>query len=143
MTQEAESAAVFRWPVRVYYEDTDAAGVVFYANYLRFMERARTEWLRALGYDQQRLRQSHGILFVARKAAIRFLQPARLDDLLTVTARLSGHGRAGIDFRQEVVRDRDGAVCCRGDVNIACVDTERMRPVRIPEVLLMEMVDGL
>ena len=86
----------FRWPVRVYWEDTDAGGIVFYANYLKFFERARTEWLRSLGLEQQRLREQTGGLFVVTETALRYHRPARLDDLLQVSARVTELGRASI-----------------------------------------------
>ncbi len=139
MTLAAADPLPFRWPVRVYYEDTDAGGVVFYANYLRFMERARTEWLRSLGFEQARLSREQGVLFVVRRADLRFQRSARLDDLLGVTARIEKTTRTSFDFAQQVIRDSDGAICCSGAFNIACIDTERMRPTRIPALLLEAM----
>jgi acyl-CoA thioester hydrolase len=147
MNPETVPCAAFRWPVRVYYEDTDAGGVVYHATYLNFMERARTEWLRALGFEQDRLREEQGVLFVARRAGIEYRSVARFNDRLTVTASLSGRGRASFDFAQEVLRDDDGVVCVRASINIACVDAASLRPVRIPEAILLaidsEIVDGL
>jgi acyl-CoA thioester hydrolase len=132
----------FRWQVRVYYEDTDAGGVVYYANYLRFMERARSEWLRGLGWDQSRLGRDHGIVFAVRRADLRFLRPARLDDLLIVTAGIDKTSRTSIDFSQQVARAQDDVVCCSGTVNVACIGAESMRPTRIPDVLLRAMANS-
>lgn len=137
----AEPGVIFTWPVRVYYEDTDAGGVVFYANYLRFMERARTEWLRSLGFEQDALREREGNLFVVRGVSIEYLRPARFNDLLQVTLGLARCGRAGLDFAQEVRRDGDGAVCCRALVKVACVSADGFRPRRIPDKLLAEIAD--
>jgi acyl-CoA thioester hydrolase len=122
--------AEFRWPVRVYYEDTDAGGVVYHTGYIRYFERARTEWLRALGYSQQRLAQEEGVLFTVVDLAIRFRRPARLDDLLEVvtTAEVAG---ASVNFRQ-AVHGTDGTVLADGEVRVACVDAVRFRPRRLP-----------
>nr|WP_041603358.1 tol-pal system-associated acyl-CoA thioesterase [Thioflavicoccus mobilis] len=129
-------SATFRWPIRVYYEDTDAAGVVYYANYLKFLERARTEWLRALGFEQDALRQQYGLVFAVRKAEITYLSPALFNDRLMVTATVARCGRAGLDFRQEIARDEDGRCCVRAEVSIACVRLSDWRPARIPDQLL-------
>jgi len=125
----------FEWSLRVYYEDTDAGGVVYHARYLHFMERARTEWLRALGFDQHRLRTEQGILFAVRRTSIDFVRPARLDQALRVTARASGNGRASLDFSQQVLDAESGSLCCKATVNVACIDAVRMRPRRLPEAL--------
>jgi acyl-CoA thioester hydrolase len=138
----ADSPA-FRWPVRVYYEDTDAGGVVYHANYLLFMERARTEWLRALGYEQDVLRREAGIQFSVRRMSIDYLRPALFNDLLMVTVALASAGGASLDLAQEVVRQADGALCCRGAVQVACVDAATLRPARIPKQLLAEIAHGL
>jgi acyl-CoA thioester hydrolase len=134
--------SVFEWPVRVYYEDTDAGGVVYHARYLQFMERARTEWLRALGFEQQRLREEQGVLFAVRRMALEFVRPARFDQSLTVTAVVTGCGRASIDFAQQVVDAADGALCCRATVNVACLEASRLRPVRIPQAMQDALVPG-
>lgn len=126
----------FEWPVRVYYEDTDAGGVVFYANYLRFMERARTEWLRALGFEQDRLREQEGVLFAVTEVALRYLTPARFNDLLVVRSRVVHKGGASLEFAQEVVRRADESVCCTGRVRVACLDAASLRPRRLPSALL-------
>ncbi len=133
----------FHWPVRVYYEDTDAGGVVYHANYLLFMERARTEWLRVLGFEQDVLRREAGVQFSVRRADIDYLRPARFNDLLTVTVALTGVGGASLDLAQEVVREADGVVCCRSAVQVACVDAATLRPARIPKQLLAEIAHGL
>jgi acyl-CoA thioester hydrolase len=139
MKPETEPSAAFRWPVRVYFEDTDAGGVVYHATYLNFLERARTEWLRALGFEQDRLREEQGVLFTVRRLGIEYRSPARFNDQLTVTSSLSGHGGASLDFEQTVWRVADGGLCCRASVNVACVDAARMRPTRIPAVILDAM----
>lgn len=132
----------FLWPIRVYYEDTDAAGVVFYANYLKFMERARTEWLRHLGYEQDRLRTEDGLVFVVTRVVLDFQRPARFNDLLSVSVRLSTRGRASLSLYQEV-RDaqRQDLVYCRGEVKLACIDAGSFRPRAIPPRLIAELAD--
>jgi len=124
----------FFWPIRVYYEDTDAGGVVYYANYLAYMERARTEWLRTLGFDNSGLAQDPGVVFAVRRVALDYLRPARLDDELRVSARVAQVGRASLTFDQEILLD--GQVLCRGTVKLACVDTRRFRPAALPRQLL-------
>lgn len=137
MTLKCEAPpAAFQWPVRVYFEDTDAGGVVYHATYLHFLERARTEWLRALGFEQDRLRAEQGVLFVVRRLAIDYVRSAGFNDQLVVTASLSGRGPASFDFAQSVLSGADGSVYCRATVNVACVDAERMRPIRIPNAIL-------
>ncbi|NLF55726.1 MAG: tol-pal system-associated acyl-CoA thioesterase [Thauera phenolivorans] len=125
--------AVFRWPVRVYYEDTDAGGVVYYANYLRFCERARTEWLRALGVAQQRLLSEQGIGFVVRAMEADYFVSARLDDELQVVSTIVGLRRASLAFRQEVVRGDERLFAAT--IRVACVDLRRQKPVSIPSSL--------
>jgi acyl-CoA thioester hydrolase len=137
-----ESAgATFHWPVRVYWEDTDAGGIVFYANYLKFFERARTEWLRALGLEQQRLRQEVGGMFVVTSAQMRYHRPARLDDLLLVTARVQEAGRASLTMQQTACLtpgqpDAATMLLCEGTIRIGWVDAASMRPQRIPASIL-------
>lgn len=128
----------FVWPVRVYWEDTDAGGVVYHAGYVRFLERARSEWLRARGVAQQKLREEHGILFVVADMQLRFLAPARLDDELEV--RVNGFTRrsASLVFSQCILRPADGATLVEAQVRAACIDAEKYKPVRIPDFLLME-----
>jgi acyl-CoA thioester hydrolase len=132
---------VFSWPVRVYWEDTDAGGIVFYANYLKFFERARTEWLRSLGLAQRRLREQGAGMFVVTHSDLRYLRPARLDDLLLVTARLSDAGRASLTIEQQVLLSPSSAdttltLLCEGSVRVGWVHPDRLRPQRIPAELL-------
>ena len=117
-------------PVRVYYEDTDAGGVVFYANYLSFLERCRTEWLRHLGFDQRLLAQDPGVLFVVARVEIDYKSPARFDDLLTVTAAIAERSRATLTFAQQVLRGTELVVEAR--VRVACVDTVSFKPIALP-----------
>ncbi len=126
----------FQWPVRVYYEDTDAQGVVYYANYFRFMERARTEWLRALGVDQERLLNVERRMFVVVSASLDFLEPARFNDQLVVTARLSGLTRASFEIEQSIYRD--DILCCRGGVRAAFLNADTRKPLRMPAGLFEE-----
>lgn len=119
--------------MRVYYEDTDAAGVVYYANYLRFMERARTEWLRAIGFEQTELARHEGIAFVVRSAAIDYLKPAAFNDGLQVTVELIKVGAGQIDVAQRVLRG--DALLARATIKIVCVELRTMRPVRMPRLL--------
>ena len=128
----------FVWPVRVYYEDTDAGGVVYYANYLRFMERARTEWLRALGFEQDRVRAEHGVIFIVRHAELDYRLPAHFNDALELVSRIDRPGRASLTFHQQVRRPRDQALLCVGRIKVASVDAERMRPVALPPSLAQE-----
>jgi len=133
---------VFRWQVRVYYEDTDSGGVVYYANYLRFMERARTEWMRELGFEQDRLLSEAGVLFVVRSAHLEFLAPARFNDRLTVSAEVLERGRASLTFRQTVARaDAPQTPLCSGQVKVVCVDGASFRPRPIPDFMLKEFPD--
>ncbi|MCB1787217.1 MAG: tol-pal system-associated acyl-CoA thioesterase [Chromatiaceae bacterium] len=121
----------FEWPVRVYYEDTDAGGVVYYANYLKFLERARTEWLRDLGFEQERLMRDAGILFAVRRVEIDYLLPARFDDALVVEAAIAELGRASFTFRQRIVRAPD-TLLSTATVTVVCLDKDRFRPTAIP-----------
>ncbi len=133
MMKHEQKPNAFAIPVRVYYEDTDAGGVVYYANYLRFFERCRTEWMRQIGHDQSQLASDAGIVFVARKASCEYLKPARLDDLLTVGLEVARLTRVRVVFRHHVRRGDDELVT--GVVEIACVDAIRMNPAPIPEFL--------
>ena len=126
-----DSAAPFVWRLRVYWEDTDAGGVVFYANYLKFFERARTEWLRAHGHAQQRLREETGAVFIVTDTSVRYLAPARLDDLIDVDVRVVRASPARIEFAQRARRD-DGTPLAEARLRVACVDAGTFRPRRIP-----------
>lgn len=127
------SGADFRLPIRVYYEDTDAGGVVYYANYLRFCERARTEWLRALGFEQQQLLSAQAIGFVVRSVQADYLSPARLDDVLTVVSTIENLRKASIGFCQQIARGSERLFVAH--VVLACVDWRRQKPVAIPAAM--------
>ncbi|WP_412498064.1 tol-pal system-associated acyl-CoA thioesterase [Vibrio furnissii] len=127
---------VFNWPITIYYEDTDAGGVVYHSNYLKFFERARTEMLRSFGVSQQvLLEQSIG--FVVRHADIDFLQGARLDDQLTVVTSISELKKASLTFCQELVNP-DGRLLCKAMVKVACIDNEKMKPKAMPQSIFLE-----
>lgn len=130
----ASPPEIFTWPVRVYWEDTDAGGVVYYANYLKFLERARSEWLRALDIDQRTLATEAGLLFVVRRVAADYLRPARYDDALTVACRIARVGRAGLDMEQSILRGGDETLL-NARVSVACVASEGFRPARIPDLI--------
>lgn len=141
MTLPALQQAPFTWPVRVYWEDTDAGGIVFYANYLKFFERARTEWLRALGIEQQRLRDEVGGMFVVTQTQLQYHRPARLDDLLLVTARVVEAGRASMTIEQTALLkpqqgDAPAELLCSGTIRIGWVDDRFLRPQRIPSAVM-------
>lgn len=129
---------VFLWPVRVYWEDTDAGGIVFYANYLKYFERARTEWLRALGIEQRNLQQTLGGIFVVSDVQLKYLRPARLDDQLSVSAQLSDMGRSSFTLQQQARLLptqhplSEPTILCTGVVRIGWVDGQTMKPARIP-----------
>ena len=122
----------FSWPVRVYWEDTDAGGVVYHASYLRFLERARTEWLRRLGVDQMAFKEATGLAFMVHRMEIDFLKPALLDDELAVSVEVKERRSASILFAQTIAR-ADGTVLIQALVRAACVDLKRMQPARIPD----------
>jgi acyl-CoA thioester hydrolase len=132
----SELPAPFYWSVRIYWEDTDAGGVVYHANYLRFMERARSEWLRAGGVDQSQLKADTGLAFMVRDMQLDFLKSARLDDELTVSVSVKERRSASILFGQDIVRSADGQLLLRAQLRVACVDTRSMRPAQIPNDLL-------
>lgn len=135
----ASSQESFEWPVRVYYEDTDAQGVVYYANYFRFMERARTEWLRSLGVDMVLLMNEERRIFVVAEVQTRFVAPARLNDELIVTARLTNLTRVSFDIEQKIYRGNiDGELLINGSVKAAYLDADTMRPKRLPPSLFEE-----
>ena len=135
----ATTTESFEWPVRVYYEDTDAQGVVYYANYFKFMERARTEWLRSLGVNQEHMLNVERRLFVVVKTEVEFVAPARFNDELIVTARLANLSRATFDIEQDVYRDSlEGTLCCRGKVQAAILNADSLKPLRVPKTLFKE-----
>jgi acyl-CoA thioester hydrolase len=143
---------MFTLPVRVYWEDTDAGGIVFYANYLKFMERARTEWLRSLGISQQALKAQTGGIFVVTDTQLKYLQPARLDDMLQVSAQIMQKGRASLSISQEIrllpaqnlreslSNQEQMPLVCHGTICIAWVDAGTLKPGRIP-VSVMEALN--
>ena len=135
----SDNVKPFEWPVRVYYEDTDAQGVVYYANYFRFMERARTEWLRALGVDQVAMIEEERRIFVVTETKAEFIVPARFNDQIIVTARLAGLTRATFDIEQNIYLDSlDGALVLRGSVRAACLNADTLRPTRVPASIFEE-----
>ena len=140
-----DASPIFRYPVRIYWEDTDAGGIVFYANYLKFFERSRTEWLRAAGVGQQQLRELTGGMFVVSDAQLRYHRPARLDDELIVTAQLQESGRASLTIGQqallkpEQMTDSRPVLLCEGTIRIGWVDATTMRPARMPGFLLEQL----
>ena len=144
---------MFEFPIRVYWEDTDAGGIVFYANYLKFFERSRTEWLRSLGVEQQRLRESTSGMFVVVETSIRYHRPARLDDELIVTASMIEKGRASLIIGQQALLKSEHekavsasenafsntALLCEGRIRIGWVDAASMRPARIPDSIVSRL----
>lgn len=129
---------VFSWPARVYWEDTDGGGIVYYANYLRYLERARTEWLRSLGFSQQQLARDPGIVFAVVSLNIDYRRPAKLDDELLVTCEPSVEGAVTIRFAQRIHRKDAGdsnTLLVEADVRVACVDASTLRPRRLPDFL--------
>jgi acyl-CoA thioester hydrolase len=132
----------FDWPVRVYWEDTDGGGVVYYANYLKYLERARSEWLRHLGIDQAALHRDERIQFVVVEAQVRFRKPARYDDLLSVSAAVERWQGASVTFAQEIRRpDRQGELLLTATIRAACLDADRLKPQRLPAALLGAIQD--
>ncbi len=130
--------AVFTFPIRIYWEDTDAGGIVFYANYLKFFERARTEWLRSLGVEQQSLKDESGGIFVVSETQLKYFSPARLDDLLEVTAQTAESGRASLVLTQQAWLNAAGQrkLLAEGTIRIGWVDSHTMKPGRIPAKIL-------
>jgi acyl-CoA thioester hydrolase len=130
---------IFSWPVRVYFQDTDAGGVVYHANYLNFMERSRTEWLRTFGYSNAGMMKELGVVFVVRSLKLEYLKPALLDDLVHVTSQIKEIGRSRLNIHQTVLRGDD--VLVEGEVNLVCVDVKAFKPVSVPEVLRNQWKD--
>lgn len=129
--------STFTWPVRVYYEDTDAGGVVYHCNYLRFCERARTEWLRSLGFDQSVLRAQHGVVFVIRRAELDYLRPALFDDELNVLVRIVKLGRCTFEFEQEIWRNEEKLLTAR--ILVVCVSATGFKPASVPEPIRIKI----
>jgi acyl-CoA thioester hydrolase len=142
MSISAQINAAFQHPIRIYWEDTDAGGIVFYANYLKFFERARTEWLRALGFGQQLLRDKSGGMFVVSETAIKYHSPARLDDTLIVTAELQNGGKASLTIAQRAYLRTAGPtpssarLLAEGTIRLGWVDATTLKPGRIPAPVL-------
>ena len=130
----------FSFPIRVYWEDTDAGGIVFYANYLKFFERARTEWLRSLGIEQQQLKETTGGMFVVAETTLRYLRPARLDDELIVTATLVQSGRAAMTIHQQVLLNH--TLLCESTIRIGWVEVASLKPGRIPQNIIESLKEA-
>ncbi|WP_426416550.1 tol-pal system-associated acyl-CoA thioesterase [Aestuariirhabdus sp. LZHN29] len=135
-------ALPFAINIRVYFEDTDAGGIVYYVNYLKFMERARTEYLRGLGYEQQRLFDDE-LMFVVHSLNARYHRPARLDDLLRLELRVTRAARSYLLFQQKVINQQDDELLCEAEVKVACVQSGNMKPRAIPEAMRDAMSSGL
>lgn len=127
----------FTWPIRVYYENTDAGGVVYHAEYLKFFERARSEWLRHLGFAHPELMANHGVVFVVRQMQIKYRQPARFDEALEVVTTLDELGRSKIVFNQRLQRDEE--ILTEATVEVVCVNSESFRPAPMPAVISAQM----
>ena len=135
------SASGFSWPTRVYWEDTDGGGVVYYANYLKFLERARTEWLRSLGFVQTELAKDPGIIFVVASLTIDYRRPARLDDALVIASTCAQDGAACLRFEQRILRNDELLV--EASVRVACLDAASFRPTRLPATIVEAMASPL
>jgi len=127
----------FTWPVRVYYEDTDSGGVVYYANYLKFMERARTELLRHYGFEQDQLIEQQNIIFAVRSVQCNYISPARFNDELTVTAKIIELKKASMVFEQKIVKTHQPEqILCQGEIRIACLQADTFKPCAIPNSIM-------
>jgi len=133
--------AIFNWPVRVYYEDTDAGGVVYHSNYLNFMERARTEWLRALGFEQPELKAVLGVIIVVHSLSVEFKAPACFNDLLDIQCRLTKIGRGSIEMEQRIMRGH--ALLIKAEIKLAFVNAETFKPLGIPADIKAAMLPKL
>ncbi|MBF0357376.1 MAG: tol-pal system-associated acyl-CoA thioesterase [Magnetococcales bacterium] len=132
----------FIWPIQVYYEDTDAGGVVYHSKYLNFMERARTEWLRKMGFGQRKLATEKGLVFAVTAMDVKFLAPARLDDKIKVSVTLVKRGRASINLRQKIEREADDSVLVRASVKIAMLN-DKFKPTRMPQEFLSLLPESM
>lgn len=133
----------FVWPVRVYYEDTDSGGVVYYANYLKYMERARSEWLRSIGFEQDKLASAEGIIFVVRSVAVDFHRPGRFNQLLNVSAKITQRGKVSLAFEQKVTSGAENSLLCAAQVKLVCVDATDWHARPIPPHILAEIPGDL
>ena len=130
----------FTWQIRVYYEDTDAGEVVFYANYLKFMERARTEWLRKIGFDHKVLKEKYKLLFAVKNLTIDYIKPGRLDDLLTVTSELLDSRKASLIFGQNI-KNENNELLSKAEVKIACINSKTLKASPMPDKLILELTN--
>jgi len=137
------SKQTFNWPVRVYYEDTDAGGVVYHSNYLNFMERARTEWLRALGFEQTYLRDVLKVIFVVHNVQIAFKKPAKFNDLLTISSEIGKIGQGSLEFLQKISVNQPShaksTILVEATIKVACVDADTFKPTAIPKEIKVKM----
>jgi acyl-CoA thioester hydrolase len=134
--------STFQWPVRVYYEDTDSGGVVYYANYLKFFERARTEFFRSKGFEQDQLRDEQQVIFAVVEAHVQYLKPAIFNDALLVMSELSAVNKAGMCFTQKIYdKKMPEKLLCAAEIRIACLNEKTFRPIRIPENIRKEIID--
>jgi acyl-CoA thioester hydrolase len=137
------SNQTFNWPIRVYYEDTDSGGVVYHSNYLNFMERARTEWLRHLGFEQTYIRDELNVIFVVHNMQIIFKKPAKFNDMLTITSQLTSLGRGSFEFMQTITTNEpvlgQRNILVEAQVKLACVNALTFKPVGIPEPIKSTM----
>ena len=131
----------FTWQIRVYYEDTDAAGIVFYANYLRYMERARTEWLRSIGYEHDILKEEYEILFAVKSVSVEYIKPAYLDDLLLVTSSLLKKRGASLIF-QQTIKNKNNELLIEAKIKVACLNVITLKASAMPESLIMELASN-
>ena len=135
----AEKHGEFCWPVRVYYEDTDSGGVVYYANYLKFMERARTEMLRSFGFEQDQLKQEHGLIFAVHSVAIKYEKPAVFNDELMITSTINSLRRASLGFTQRIHRSSDQLQLCTAEIVVACLKAENFSACAMPDNILNKL----
>ena len=139
---QANNGGEFLWPVRVYYEDTDSGGVVYYANYLKFMERARTEMLRSFGFEQDQLKQERGLIFAVHSVSVKYEKPAVFNDELMITTRLSTLRRASLGFTQVIHRQSDQLQLCTASIVVACLDAEKFSARAMPGDILAKIKQG-
>ena len=138
-----DSENEFFWQVRVYYEDTDSGGVVYYANYLKFMERARTELLRAHGFEQDQLIEEQGVIFAVHSLSVKYKKPAVFNDELVVKTKITHCAKVSFDFSHSIVRASDETLLCEADVKVACINAEKFTPMAIPEIMLLKIKRGV
>lgn len=133
----------FLWPIRVYYEDTDSGGIVYYANYLKFMERARTEWLRSLGIEQDELIRTEGVIFAVTSVQLDYLQPARFNDALTVSVGVKQQAKASLTLAQKITKKGSDDVLCAGTIKIASLNASTFKPRAIPQIMLEKIKSNI